>query len=147
MGRLYTYLQVGGAIAGELATRGCVGIGMAAIETGVGGVAAAVCFGADYVQLDRAVGSIAGTLVGYRVCGSGVVLTSLLDNFRVIEVEEENTSEREYEDCNSPEVDSWNTQECKDLYCDYKEIPDDDCEDTAQDPLSCSTYLDHATNA
>lgn len=140
--------KLGGAVAGELATRGCIGIGLAAIETGVGGVAAAVCFGADYVQLDRAVGSIAGTLVGYPLCGTGVVLTELMDNFRVIEVEVEDTSvEREYEDCDSPEVASWNTQECKDLYCDYKDIPDDGCKDTGEDPLSCSTYLDHATNA
>lgn len=112
---------VGGAAVGELASKTCVVVGVATVKTGVGGVAAAVCAGADWVQADAVLGAAAGYVSGYLSCSASATFDRFLGNFRLFNVgASEEPAETE---------DDWNTPECQAQYDDYKS--------TCGQPSSC----------
>jgi len=122
---------VGGAVLGEAASKTCVVVGVAAFETGVGAAAAAVCAGADFVQADALLGAAAGYVSGYVACSAAARFPTFLSGFRIFNISSETDTGTETETeevgdepqrCDTDEVASWNTQECKDLYCAYKDL-------------------------
>lgn len=68
--------MVGGAMAGDMASKACAVVGLVAAETGVGLAVAAVCAVSDVTQVDVIVGAIAGTVSGLVVCGAAELMPS-----------------------------------------------------------------------
>lgn len=106
---------VGGAAIGELASKTCVLVGVATIETGVGAVAAAVCVGADASQADALLGAAIGYMVGYLACSDKADFTDVLGSFKVF-----NADASKETDTPTSEVEDWNTPECQAKYNEYK---------------------------
>ncbi len=119
LGACVSTWTVGGAAVGEAASKVCVVAGVATIETGVGGVAAAVCLAGDALQLDALLGAVAGAVTGFAVCSAQASFNGYFDSFSVYNLKTES----------GVEVEDWNTLECAEEYEAYKAV--------CKRPLSC----------
>jgi hypothetical protein len=108
---------VGGAVVGEAASKTCTVIGVASIETGIGGVAAAVCVGADLIGADAVLGAAAGYVAGHVACGAGALFDRYLSGFRLFNVGADSD-----EGSADGEIDDYNTPECAAQYDEYKQV-------------------------
>jgi hypothetical protein len=79
---------VGGAAIGDIASKGCWGVGLVASETGVGLAVAGVCGLADVTQIDALLGAVAGAVSGLVACSFGTTMpTDTASDWRFVDAE------------------------------------------------------------